>query len=237
MFLFCQPLQMCGRYSQTQGGKTIAQAFSLPQVPELTPRYNVAPGQDIAVIGRANARSPRQLKGLRWGLIPRWAKDHRMGHKLINARSETAATKPSFREALAKRRCLIPADGFYEWERTEAGKQPFYFHMADHSPFAFAGLWERWRSPDGEVITSCTVLTTVANALLAPIHDRMPVILSPGNYEPWLDPRLTDAQQLQPLMASYDATPMIRYAVDQQVNSPGRDDPSCLAPLAAPSEP
>ncbi len=222
---------MCGRYSQTQDSQTLAQAFDLPQVPELLPRYNVAPGQEIAVIGRANAQSPRQLKLLRWGLIPHWAKDHRIDHKLINARSETAATKPSFREALAKRRCLIPADGFYEWKKTEAGKQPFYFQMADKSPFAFAGLWERWRSPKGEVITSCTILTTPANARLAPIHDRMPVILSPAHYEQWLNPAVTDPQQLQPLMQPYDADQMTHYAVSQRVNKPGQDDPDCRAPL------
>ncbi len=222
---------MCGRYSQTQDGKTIAQAFALPQTPELSPRYNVAPGQDIAVIGRPNAQSPRQFKALRWGLIPHWAKDHRIGYKLINARCETAATKPSFREALAKRRCLIPADGFYEWQKTETGKQPFYFHMADQRPFAFAGLWERWRSTEGEVITSCTILTTNANDLLAPIHDRMPVILSPTDYEQWLDPAVTARHQLQALMQPYDAHLMTSYAVSQRVNKPGQDDSACLEPL------
>lgn len=221
---------MCGRYSQTQSSQAIAQAFALPQTPALTPRYNIAPGQGISVIGRANAQSPRQLKSLRWGLIPRWAKDPRIGYKLINARSETAATKPSFREALAKRRCLIPADGFYEWQKTPTGKQPFYFQMTDRSVFAFAGLWERWRSPTGDVITSCTILTTSANILLRPIHERMPVILAPAAYEQWLDPSLIEAARLQPLMEPYDANSMGCYAVDPKVNRPGPDDPSCTAP-------
>ncbi len=222
---------MCGRYSQTQTGEAIAIAFGLPQTPDLAPRYNVAPGQDIAVIGRANAQSPRQLKFLHWGLIPHWATDHRIGYKLINARSETAATKPSFREAWAKRRCLIPADGFYEWQKTIAGKQPFYCQMVDQRPFAFAGLWERWRSPRGEVITSCTVLTTRANSRLESIHERMPVILPPEDYEQWLDPTVTDAQPLQRLMQPYDAKSMQHYAVSQRVNKPGPDHPDCLQPL------
>lgn len=222
---------MCGRYSQTQTGEAIAIAFGLPHRPDLAPRYNVAPGQNIAVIGRANAQSPRQLKSLRWGLIPRWAKDHRVGYKLINARSETAATKPSFREALAKRRCLIPADGFYEWQKTTEGKQPFYFHRVDQAPFAFAGLWERWRSPEGEVVTSCTVLTTAANALLKPIHERMPVILPTDAYEPWLDPNLTDARQLQRWMQPDDPESMRCYAVSPRINKPSHDGPDCLTPL------
>jgi len=160
---------MCGRYAQRTDPKKLAKEFKVPDVPDVKPRYNIAPTQDILAV--YEAADGREMKFYKWGLVPSWAKDKSMGARLINARSETITEKPSFREAFKKRRCIIPADGFYEWKRTEGKKQPFFFQMQDERPFGFAGLWERWEGADGEVIHSCTILTTEANEVLRPIHD------------------------------------------------------------------
>ena len=183
---------MCGRFTLSQSAEAIASVFQLNQVPTLEPRYNIAPTQPVATVLQTSAHE-RQFQLLRWGLIPAWAKDATMGSRLINARAETVAEKPSFRSAFRHRRCLVIADGFYEWRRQDGKKQPFYFRMKNQQPFAFAGLWEHWQDPKGEAIDSCTILTTEANELLQQIHERMPVILNPKDYDLWLDPTVTAA--------------------------------------------
>lgn len=222
---------MCGRYSQTQSGETIATAFNLAESPDLEPRYNIAPTQQVSAV-MATAESPvPQHRWLRWGLIPSWAKDKTIGNRLINARAETVAEKPSFRSAFKRRRCLIVADGFYEWQRLDQGKakQPYFIHLRDPHPFAFAGLWERWQDQaSGEVIESCTILTTAPNQLMAVIHNRMPVILPPSAYESWLDPTLSTPESLTPLLYPFEAKAMASYPVSNHVNNPRYDDPACL---------
>ena len=223
---------MCGRASITKTEKQIADHFGvLFQTDEedryaVAPNYNVAPTHFTPVIA---SDDPTILAIQRWGISPPWAQGK--GQVVINARKETVLEKRMFKKAIEERRCIVPMDGFYEWQKTPAGKQPFYFHLGDRSLFAFAGLWERWRSPDGEVITSCTILTTSANELIRPIHERMPVILSPADYELWLDPDIANADQLQALLRPYPASSMASYAVSPRVNKPQADDPSCLAPL------
>jgi putative SOS response-associated peptidase YedK len=171
------------------------------------------------------------------GLIPYWAKDPSIGYKLINARSETVTSKPAFREAFESRCCLIPADGFYEWKRVGKAKQPFHFGLRDDSLFAFAGLWDRWRDPNGQVLESCSILATTPNALLADMHDRMPVILGPEHYDLWLDPGFRRADVLKKMLNPFDATLMRRYPVSTRVNFVRNDDPECAAPNSlAPAE-
>lgn len=167
---------------------------------------------------------------LHWGLIPSWAKDSKIGSKLINARAETVAEKPSFRSAFRKRRCLILADGFYEWQQQEGKKQkqPFYFQLNDGCPFAFAGLWEHWKDSNGEEIDSCTILTTEANELMHPIHHRMPVILDHKNYELWLNPEVKQPELLQPLLCPYPTQEMQAYPVSKLVNKPSQDSADCI---------
>jgi putative SOS response-associated peptidase YedK len=164
---------MCGRFTQRQPAARLRKEFRVGEAPGVEARYNIAPTQDI--LGVRQTPDGREMTLLKWGLVPSWAKDTSVGGKLINARSETVAEKPSFREAFKQRRCIIPADGFYEWQRTEGRKQPFFFHMRDDRPFGFAGLWERWEGEGGQVINSCAILTTEANEVLRPVHDRMPV--------------------------------------------------------------
>lgn len=221
---------MCGRFSQGLAGDAIAEAFQLDEVPDWQPRYNIAPTQIIPAIV-ATAKGDRSFKPLRWGLIPSWSKDPAIGAKLINARSETVAEKPSFRSAFKHHRCLILADGFYEWRKQSGKKQPFYFRLQDGSPFAFAGLWERWQAPEGEMLETCTILTTDANSTVAQVHDRMPVILSPDHYERWLDPSLQMTEPLQALLRPYDANQMSAYPVSLSVNSPWNDAPECVVPI------
>lgn len=218
---------MCGRYTLTSGGEAVAQQFQLAETPQLAPRYNIAPTQPVAVVrGPAGGR---ELALLRWGLIPSWAKDLSVGARMINARAETAADKPAFRSAMRQRRCLILADGFYEWQALPGGKQPFYFQLAERGPFALAGLWEQWRGPDGAPVQSCTILTTEANDLLRPLHDRMPVILRPADYHTWLDPKLQDPGALQALLAAYPAELMTARPVSKAVNKVGNDGPELIA--------
>jgi putative SOS response-associated peptidase YedK len=169
---------------------------------------------------------------MRWGLIPAWAKDAASSYKMINARSETAAARPAFREAMRRRRCLIPADGFYEWKRAGKEKLPYCFTLAGDAVFAFAGLWERWKNPLGEMVESCAILTTTANEIMRDVHDRMPVILAPDAYNRWLDPSFTRVEELQPLLQPY-AGSMRRYRVSQRVNQVKYDDPECAAEVEA----
>lgn len=221
---------MCGRFSQRQSAEAIAQAFQVLEVPSLTPRYNIAPTQAVATVLQNSQQEGRHLKMLHWGLIPSWAKDPKIASKLINARAETVAEKPSFRSAFRQRRCLVVADGFYEWQQQEnkKQKQPYYFRFKDESPFAFAGLWERWEDPNGKEIQSCTLLTTEANDLMRPIHHRMPVILSPKDYELWLDPEVKKPELLQPLLHPYPTEQMTAYPVSKLVNKPTNDSADCI---------
>ena len=168
---------------------------------------------------------------MKWGLIPSWAKDPKIGHRLINARAETLQEKPSFRSAFKRRRCLILADGFYEWLKLESNKQPYYIHLQDRQLFAFAGLWEEWHSQQHEVIVSCCIITTEANELIKPLHHRMPLILSCDTYSQWLDPTINVTNQLQGFLTPYDSAQMKTYQVSQNVNRPTYDQPNCLEPI------
>jgi putative SOS response-associated peptidase YedK len=207
---------MCGRFAQRKPSKVIAKTFNV-EVPELEPRFNLAPTQDVLVV-RENSDG-REAVLLKWGLIPSWARDPSKGVGLFNARCETVAEKPSFRDSFRRRRCLIPADGFYEWRRAGSAKRPYFFEMRDESPFAFAGLWERWER-EGEAIETCAILTTTANETVAPIHDRMPVILDSEDSALWLDEDLRTLSQKKGLLRPYPASAMISRPVSALVNSP-----------------
>ncbi|URD48778.1 SOS response-associated peptidase [Chroococcidiopsis sp. CCNUC1] len=220
---------MCGRFTLSQPAEAIASTFQLSLIPELAPRYNIAPTQPVPTILSDGDR--RRFQMLRWGLIPSWAKDASMGAKMINARAETVAEKPAFRSAFRRRRCLVVADGFYEWQSQKGKKQPFYFRLQDGQPFAFAGLWETWQAPDGEKIDSCTLLTTTANSLLRSVHDRMPVILKPEDYNQWLDPQIQEPDELQPLLQPYSSEAMVSYPVSTKVNKPTNDSLECIDSL------
>lgn len=220
---------MCGRYTLSQSPEAIAAAFGLDTVPEMEPRYNIAPTQLVPVVLYSPDKQ-RQLQLLRWGLIPSWAEDSGIGSRLINARSETVSEKPSFRAAFRQRRCLVVADGFYEWQRQEHKKQPYYFLRQDQQPFGFAGLWENWHSPEGEEIKTCTILTTEANELMRPIHNRMPVILNPQDYTLWLD-TTTQPTELQHLLHPYSPQVMKSYPVSTLVNKPTHNSPECINSL------
>ncbi|NJL45681.1 MAG: SOS response-associated peptidase [Leptolyngbyaceae cyanobacterium SM2_3_12] len=225
---------MCGRFSLNKTGEDLAQAFSLQTIPPVVPRYNIAPTQPVAtVIATPEAPEPH-FQLLRWGLIPSWAKDPIIGNRLINARAETVSEKPSFRAAFKRRRCLVLADGFYEWQRQadRKAKQPYYFFLQGHRPFAFAGLWEHWTdSASGAELQTCIILTTTANDRIEPIHDRMPVILPPEDYDPWLDPNYDEPQVLQSMLRPYEADAMDYYPVSTVVNKPQHDSPDCIQPL------
>lgn len=234
---------MCGRFTLRSNLNLILAQFALDEVPDLRPRYNIAPTQLIPTI-RAS-ETGRELAMLRWGLIPSWSKDEKMGSRLLNARAETAAEKPSFRTAFRRRRCLVVADGFYEWKQAApekdasakggSAKQPFYIRMRDQRPFAFAGLWETWRGPRGAElatpIQSCTILTTEPNTLMQSLHDRMPVILPPDAYAMWLDPSFEGLDALQALLRPCAAEEMIASPVSTLVNSPRNESPECIVAI------
>ncbi len=222
---------MCGRYTLTTPVGTLAEEFGITgPLPEVWPSYNVAPTQQVVTVLAEDGM--RKLEMLRWGLIPPWADDPEIGSRMINARSETVAEKPSFRRAFKERRCLIPADGFYEWQRTDTGKQPYYVRKKDGRPFAFAGLWESWKNPEDSEIRSCTILTTDANELVGGIHHRMPVILPPEDYEVWLDSSIREADPLLPLLEPYPPGDMEAYPVSRFVNKPSNDEARCIEPVA-----
>lgn len=228
---------MCGRYRLTRDGNQIVEDFSIEGEVEWAPRYNIAPTDPVATIRQDRNNPVRHFALMRWGLIPFWAKDRNIGLRTINGMSETAATKPAFREAMQTRRCLIPADGFYEWLRTgPKEKQPYNFGMADDSIFAFAGLWDRWRDETGNPILSCTILTTRPNALVAPVHNRMPAILDRENYDLWLDPSITDPAKVTDLLSPFDPRQMKKYPVSKRVNSVKNDDPECAQEIQLPAE-
>lgn len=221
---------MCGRYSLSAPGDVIAEIFALAHVPDLRPRWNIAPTQDAAVV-RAGDDGARRLDLLRWGLVPFWAKEASIGNRMINARSETAHEKASFKHPLRRRRCLVPADGFYEWRKTTDGKVPTRIQRRDGRPLALAGLWERWSRGPGEPLETFTILTTSPNALLAPVHDRMPVVLAPEDWQLWLDPTQQDVARLAPLMVACSDAELETFAVSRRVNSPANDDAECAAPV------
>lgn len=224
---------MCGRFTLTASPKVLAEAFPGLALPaDYTPRYNITPTQNVLVIAN---RAERQFEFMRWGLVPSWAKDDSVGNRMINARAETLAEKPSFRAALKKRRCLIIADGFYEWQTLpgQKTKQPQFIHLTGQTPFAFAGLWEFWQPAGRNPLLSCTIITTEPNPLMAAIHNRMPVILPPNHYDHWLDPGELPGEAAQSLLTAYPAEAMNHYPVSNEVNRPTADHPRLILPLAA----
>jgi putative SOS response-associated peptidase YedK len=224
---------MCGRYMQTTPVEAMQRMFRFAERPNLPPRYNIAPTQEVPIVRRTRDGARRELILVRWGLVPYWADDVSIGNRLINARAEAVERTPAFREAYRRRRCLVPADGFFEWRKEGKRRQPLLARRKDGGPFAFAGLWERWKQPDGQVLRSCTIITCPPNELVAPVHDRMPVILDPGDFERWLDPEAANGRELlKPCPAEWlEAVP-----VSARVNSPDNDDPECIAPLAEPEQ-
>ena len=224
---------MCGRYVITAPGEAIRDLFDLVDVPDLPARYNVAPTQSVPAIRLQADGDQRELVLLRWGLIPHWAKDASIGTKLINARGETVAEKPSFRDSFRHRRCLLIATGFYEWKKEGTRKQPYLICLKGSEPFAFAGLWSRWQPADADPIDSATIITTEPNALCATIHNRMPVIVPAARFADWLDPDRGDGQAL---LQPYDSHAMEAWPVSPRVGNPKNDDPKLVARLASQAE-
>jgi putative SOS response-associated peptidase YedK len=229
---------MCGRYTQHHDIQDLFERFNAENgfVLGASAQYNVAPTQSVAVVTEHATPSgtERIVEPMRWGLIPFWAKDPSIGAKMINARSETVMVKPAFRNGLRRKRCLIPADGFYEWQPAISGpKQPFYFTLRDGELFGFAGLYDEWTAPDGSPLRSCTIITTEANEVVRPVHERMPVILLRDDEAAYLNPRVTDAEAIVPLLSPYPAERMTATAVSLRVNRAMTDDPSLIEPLVA----
>lgn len=223
---------MCGRYRLSRRKKLVEEYFdSTSDIEGWTPRYNIAPTQPVAII-RQNPKEPvRELSLVRWGLIPSWSKDGSGAAKMINARSETASEKPAFRDALKFRRCLVPADGFYEWQRLGKGKQPYCFEVREGDLFAFAGIWDRWRGADGTTVETCSILTTTPNAVTSAIHDRMPVILNSDCHDLWLDPGMRDVRVASEMLMPYDARLMRCYPISSRINQVANDDADCSASI------
>lgn len=216
---------MCGRFVADITSAQVSDVFGVAAPPAYPPRYNITPTQNVLVI-RQYKNMNRHLDLLRWGLIPSWSKEKSSG--FINARSETVDSKPSFRKAFKYHRCILPASGFYEWKKTNEGKIPHYIQMDDGSAMAFAGIWETWLSPEGQAIETCSILTTSANPAVAPIHDRMPVIISKDNFDHWLDTNNQNTDSLRQLFAPYPAENIKTYPVSTLVNKPTNDNPECI---------
>jgi putative SOS response-associated peptidase YedK len=229
---------MCGRAALTASPDDLREVFGLDEAPELVPHYNLPPSSPLEVLRVVRGSQARKLEEMRWGLVPTWAKDPKIGHRLSLARVETVASTPAFRDAFRWRRCLVAVDGYYEWRRA-AGKKgpstPFFVHRPDRKPFALAGLWSRWTSPEGEVVESCAIVTEPARPPVEAIHDRMPLVLEHDAWAAWLDPAVTDPGALAPLLAPRDHD-LVAYAVSTRVNDPRNDDPGCLTP-AEPARP
>jgi len=219
---------MCGRLTLRNPGEAVAAVFSLHEIPDLLPRFNIAPGQAVAVVRQRPGTVERELAFLRWGLIPASANDPSIGDRLVNARSESAAIKLSFSQAFRSRRCLVVADGFYEWQRTDGRKQPYFVGFKKDRPFGIAALWDRWEKGN-KPVESCTILTTDANSLIKPIPDRMPVILSSDQYDAWLDAGCQDSEKLTKLLRPYPAKDMLAYRVGTLVNDPQHEVVQCIA--------
>lgn len=220
---------MCGRYSLDAKAEDLIKYFGVINHLPLKPRYNIAPSQMAPVIRRA--RAGREVVLMRWGLVPHWAKDAKFGYHTINARAETVDSKPAYRDAFRRRRCLVPATGFFEWRNLGDRKQPYNIRLKDRSLFALAGLWDRWTDPEGKKLQSFTIIVTDANEALRPIHDRMPVILNPGDYDLWLDPEQQNATLLKALLKPLPSYAVASYPVSRRVGSPANDDPGLLEPL------
>jgi putative SOS response-associated peptidase YedK len=217
---------MCGRFTLRTPARAVAEAFGLIPAPDLQQRFNIAPTQQVATIRRDPQHGGRQLSFLKWGLIPSWAADPSIGSRMINARADSVATKPAFRSAFKRSRCLVVADGFYEWKKVGTTKQPFFIRLKDDRPFAFAGLAEHWHRGD-QTIDSCSIITTEPNSLMAEIHDRMPAILSPAEYDLWLDADFQGYDMLLSMLRPYPADEMVAYAVSTLVNNPKNDSDQC----------
>lgn len=228
---------MCGRYALATDGEAVQQAFDLDTTPDVQPRYNIAPSQPVAVITND---APKELTYVQWGLIPSWSKDAAIANKLINARSETVDEKPSFRSAFKRRRCLIPANGFFEWQKQGSKKVPHFIHLGERAGdlrlFAFAGLWETWTSPEGDDVLTCTILTTEPNERVQPLHHRMAVILEPEHYDVWLDD-VDDSGLLKSLLKPYPPDDIQIYEVSTAVNNPRNDSPDLIKPYQSPLQP
>jgi putative SOS response-associated peptidase YedK len=222
---------MCGRYTVSSPGEVIGEMFDLVEVPPVLPRYNLAPTQEAPVVRVAAPGAARSLDLLRWGLVPYWAKDASIGNRMINARAEGVADKPAYRHSFRKKRCLIVADGFYEWKKEPGGKQPYLIRRADSLPFAFAGLWSQWRTPEAATLETFTIITTDANDLIRPLHNRMPVILGRDSFPLWLDPAVEDPARLQDLLRPAPSEGWETVPVSRAVNSPAHDAPDCIEPL------
>jgi putative SOS response-associated peptidase YedK len=228
----CHNLPMCGRYRLSRRKQIIEEHFEIADWDDdWSPRYNIAPTQPVPVIRQHPKEPVRQISSMRWGLIPNWAKDPSIATSTINAKSETAATKPAFRDPLRFRRCLIPADGFYEWKRTGTAKQPYCFELNEGELFAFAGLWDGWKNAEGQWIKTCSILTTVPNAVTSAIHDRMPVIIASSDYDLWLNPALQNIAVISELLKPYDARLMRCRPVSTRVNHVANDDEECSRPV------
>ncbi len=220
---------MCGRFAFYSPDEAITHLFGVTDAPDIVPRYNLAPTQFVPAIRVAD--DDRRVSLLHWGLVPFWAKDKKIGNRMINARAETLAEKPAFRAAFKRRRCLVLADGFYEWQKVDGGKVPHFIYATDGNPFAMAGLWERWKpkdDPDAEPLESCTIVTTGANAFMKPLHHRMPAILMPDDYEAWLDPANEDNASLASMLGPARDGMLAAHAVSKRVNSPANDDAALI---------
>lgn len=228
--LICNNFLMCGRYRLSRRKQVVEEYFDTASLEhDWNPRYNIAPTQNVLVI-RQNPKEPaREISFVRWGLIPSWANDSSVAAKMINARSETASMKPAFRDALKSRRCLIPADAFYEWKRMRKSRQPYCFEVDEGELFAFAGIWDRWKNASGNAVETCSILTTTPNAVTAVVHDRMPVILDSDSYDLWLDPGMKDVGSVSELLKPFDARIMRSYPVSTRVNQVINDDAECSA--------
>lgn len=226
---------MCGRYNIITDAQALVDAFGIEHVlldmGAFRPRYNVAPSQDVPVVRQTNGG--RELLNMRWGLVPAWSPEPKTRYSTINARAETVAEKPLFRDAFRRRRCLVPATGFYEWRAGPGGKTPYHIRMRDAGLFAFAGVWEHWEK-DAARLDSCSIIVTTANAVLRPIHDRMPVILDPADWDDWLAPDTASGDRLRSLLVPHDPAVMQAYPVDTLVNNPRNDLPRCITPAQDP---
>ncbi|MHA1531649.1 MAG: SOS response-associated peptidase [Candidatus Heimdallarchaeota archaeon] len=234
---------MCGRFARFSPAHVFRMLFQLNEFLELPPQYNIAPGQDIyavrGIIVRDEQRRTaatnnfqKEVVPLKWGLIPFWAKDPSIGNRMINSRSETVSEKPSFKAAFKNHRCLIPADGFYEWQKKRDGpKQPYFIHLKENKPLALAGIWDKWKSPEGKEVESCSILTTEPNKVVEPIHKRMPVIIDPKDFDLWLNPENKEIDEVKPLLKPYDADKMEAYPVPLYVNKPENKGEQCITKL------
>ncbi len=219
---------MCGRFALISAEEILKRLFALDEVIPLEPRYNIAPTQEIPAVRYVPEIEKNDLSRVRWGLIPFWAKDPSIGARMINARGENLFEKPAFRSAVRRKRCLIPASGFYEWRKQNGKKQPYFVRLKEEECFAFAGLWDRWESEEGAIIDSCTIITMEANEKIKPFHDRMPLILPQEDYEKWLDPKNEYKRDIQAMIRPYASEAMVVYPVSPLVNKPQNDGPACI---------